>query len=260
MLVVFAAVGLVLGAWLVPGGPAPSAAGVSAPADVPSHGTPGVDPAALRAVLHPKAAPDRFAAVVGQARPRQRVALYRRPGAPRPYRRLGPLAHSYDTPLVFLVVGRRPGWLEVALPVRPNHATAWIARPSVRLATTRYRLSVDLRTHRLTAWNGPRRFLEVPIGVGRAVTPTPSGRYFLTDLLRPPDPNGVFGRYAFGLSAYSDVLTSFAGGDGQVGLHGTNDPAGIGTDVSHGCIRVTNPVITRLAHTLPLGTPVTISR
>jgi lipoprotein-anchoring transpeptidase ErfK/SrfK len=47
-------------------------------------------------------------------------------------------------------------------------------------------------------------------------------------------------------------------GDGQVGLHGTNDQAGIGRAVSHGCIRVRNTVIERLAALLPLGTPVRI--
>ena len=56
------------------------------------------------------------------------------------------------------------------------------------------------------------------------------------------------------------MLTSFEGGDGQVGLHGTNAPAALGHDISHGCIRVTNAVITRLARTLPLGTPITIAR
>ena len=56
--------------------------------------------------------------------------------------------------------------------------------------------------------------------------------------------DGFYGPYALGLSAHSPVYTSFAGGDGQVGLHGTNQPSVLGTDVSHGCIRVANDVIT----------------
>ena len=99
-----------------------------------------------------------------------------------------------------------------------------------------------------------------PIGVGRAVTPTPDGRYFITALIRPPDPGGFFGPYAFALSAHSNVLHEFAGGNGQVGIHGTNDPAALGTEVSHGCIRMSNAGIARLAHLLPLGTPVVIVR
>jgi lipoprotein-anchoring transpeptidase ErfK/SrfK len=79
-------------------------------------------------------------------------------------------------------------------------------------------------------------------------------------LLRPPDPRGFYGPYAFGLSAYSPVYTSFAGGDGQVGIHGTDNPGAIGRDVSHRCIRVANAVVARLARRLPLGTPVAIVR
>ena len=98
------------------------------------------------------------------------------------------------------------------------------------------------------------------MGVGRAVTPTPSGLYYVTELLKQPDPTGLYGPYAFGLSAHSDVLHEFAGRNGILGLHGTNFPQGIGTDVSHGCLRVSNRVILKLAHLLPVGTPVRITR
>jgi lipoprotein-anchoring transpeptidase ErfK/SrfK len=96
------------------------------------------------------------------------------------------------------------------------------------------------------------------VGVGGGFSQTQTGRYFVADLLRPPDPGGFYGPYALGLSAYSRVFTSFAGGDGQIGIHGTNAPEGVGSDVSHGCIRVRNGVIARLARLLPLGTPVSI--
>jgi lipoprotein-anchoring transpeptidase ErfK/SrfK len=161
---------------------------------------------------------------------------------------------------VFLVKRRRGGRLRVYLPTRPNRSTGWVPARNLRLTSTPYRLQVQLRRHRLVLRRSGRVVLRAPIGVGRAVSPTPVGRYFVTDLLRPADPHGFYGPYALGLSAHSDVYTSFAGGDGQVGLHGTSDPAGLGHDVSHGCIRVRNAVITRLAHTLPLGVPVDISR
>jgi lipoprotein-anchoring transpeptidase ErfK/SrfK len=163
-------------------------------------------------------------------------------------------------PLVFSVVKRREDWVRVALPTRPNLSTGWLRRADVRLAATPYRVSIALRRHRLTLWKGRTPVLRAKIAKGRAVSPTPTGRYFVTDLLRPPDPNGFYGPYALGLSAHSPVYTSFAGGDGQVGLHGTNRPSVLGTDVSHGCIRVANAVITRLARLVPLGTPVEIRR
>jgi lipoprotein-anchoring transpeptidase ErfK/SrfK len=97
-------------------------------------------------------------------------------------------------------------------------------------------------------------------GVGRSVLPTPSGTYFIVSLLKQPNPHGAYGPYAFGLSAYSNVLQSFGGGPGQIGLHGTDNPGGLGTNVSHGCIRIGNAGITRLARMLPLGTRVVIKR
>jgi lipoprotein-anchoring transpeptidase ErfK/SrfK len=163
-------------------------------------------------------------------------------------------------PLVLLVKRRRDDWVQVYLPTRPNGSTGWLRTREVALSATAYRIDVRLRRHRLILWKGGRVVVRAKIAKGRAVSPTPTGRYFVTDLLRPPDPRGFFGPYALGLSAHSPVYTSFAGGDGQVGLHGTNQPSVLGHDVSHGCIRVANDVITKLAERVPLGSPVDISR
>jgi lipoprotein-anchoring transpeptidase ErfK/SrfK len=62
--------------------------------------------------------------------------------------------------------------------------------------------------------------------------------------LKSSDP--AYGPYAFGLSGFSEVLTSFNGGQGQLGLHGTNQPDKIGTRVSSGCIRLRNEDIEAL--------------
>jgi lipoprotein-anchoring transpeptidase ErfK/SrfK len=82
--------------------------------------------------------------------------------------------------------------------------------------------------------------------------------FFVTDPVDLHDrPNLGYGVFALGLSGHSDVLTEFGGGDGQIAIHGTNNPGDIGNDVSHGCVRVTNDAIERLSQ-LPLGTPVEI--
>ena len=101
--------------------------------------------------------------------------------------------------------------------------------------------------------------MHAPVAVGAKDTPTPRGTFYLTALLQPPNPAGAYGPYAFGLSGYSPVLKTFAGGDGEIGLHGTGDPASIGHSVTHGCIRVPNKVIEAMAGRLPLGTPVIVS-
>src|SRR4051812_11679181 len=102
--------------------------------------------------------------------------------------------------------------------------------------------------------------MTAKVGLGTSTTPTPGGVFFTEELLRPTDPGGAYGPYAYGLSGYSRVLNEFMGGDGQLGIHGTNDPSSLGRSVSHGCIRVSNATITTLAKMLPIGVPVQIVR
>lgn len=161
-------------------------------------------------------------------------------------------------PLVLLVVSRAPGWLQVQLPVRPNGTTGWVLASDVRVSGLRYRLDVHLAAHRLDVLDRGALLRSYPIGVGTRDTPTPGGTFYLKELLRPPAPDGPYGPYAYGLSGFSNRLTSFAGGDGVIGIHGTDDPSAVGRDVSHGCIRLRNDDITALTRLLPLGTPVRI--
>ncbi len=107
-------------------------------------------------------------------------------------------------------------------------------------------------------FDGTKTVLDVPVGIGKSKTPTPGGTFYITELIEALDPKGPYGPYAFGLSGFSDQLESFNGGDGVIGIHGTNDKSTIGKDVSSGCIRMTNEAITSLVGVLPLGTPVQI--
>lgn len=190
---------------------------------------------------------------------RGRVRVYRRPGSGHPFTTFKG-GNGYGQPRVFLVAKRRPGWEKVYLPMRPDGVTGWIRDRSVSLAYDTYGLVVSLGQHRLRLYNDGKLELTTKAGVGRSVSATPTGVYFLVMLLKQPDPNGVYGPYAFGTSAFSNVYYHFGGGPGEIGLHGTDDPKRLGTNVSHGCIRVANGVITRLAKLLPLGTPIVIEK
>lgn len=163
-------------------------------------------------------------------------------------------------PAVFLAVGAIDGdWVEVLLPVRPNGTTGWVAVADVELRRNPYRIEIDTGEHRLVVRDGDEVLIETTVAIGTGNTPTPIGSFYLTELLRPPDPTGPYGTHAFGLSGFSETLTSFNGGDGVVGIHGTDDPGSLGLDVSHGCIRVANDRIDEMASFLPLGTPVDIT-
>ncbi len=150
-------------------------------------------------------------------------------------------------------------WLEVYLPIRPNGSTAWVKASDVTVTYTDLKVVVGLSEHQLQVLQAGQVLLTFPAGVGRAETPTPGGVYYIKELLRPPDPNGAYGPDAFGLSGFSNVITDDEQfGDGVIGIHGTNQPELVGTDVSHGCIRLRNTDILKLVGLLPLGTPVSI--
>ena len=53
------------------------------------------------------------------------------------------------------------------------------------------------------------------------------------------------------------MLTEWPAG-GYIGIHGTNAPKLIPGRPSHGCIRMRDRALLRLARLLPVGTPLTI--
>jgi lipoprotein-anchoring transpeptidase ErfK/SrfK len=192
------------------------------------------------------------------ARPGSDTPVHAAPGSPDVVQVL-PARNELGSPLALLVVHERDGWLEVALPTRPNGSTGWIRADGVEVREVTTAVQVDLDARTLTVTDGGRQVLTTPVAVGDPDTPTPRGAWYVTDRLDTRDPGGSYGPFAFGLSVHSEVLTDFAGGDGQVGVHGTNVPGSIGQAVSNGCIRVPNDVVSQLADLLPLGTPVVVS-
>ncbi len=169
---------------------------------------------------------------------------------------------DFGGPLVFQTVDPvyRPDreWIEVMLPVRPNGATGWVRTSEVELSRNPYRIEIDTGDHSLRVFRHQELWIETEVAIGTGITPTPIGNFYITELLEPPDPSGPYGPFAFGLSGFSETLTEFAGGDGVIGLHGTDEPESLGSDVSHGCVRLANDVVTELAGVLPLATPVRI--
>ena len=150
-------------------------------------------------------------------------------------------------------------WLHVELPIRPNGTTAWIPAAGVALTETSFRVQVDLAARTLTVTDAGHPVLTTAVAVGAPGTPTPPDSTYLWELIRPDNPGGAYGPYIFGLAEFSDAYSTFNGGDAQIGIHGQDEPWSIGQAASHGCVRLPNDVITRLAGMLPLGTPVTIS-
>lgn len=170
-----------------------------------------------------------------------------------------PATTIMGTTTVATVVGQPvDGWLEVMLPIRPNGSTGWIPVEMVELYVVEGEIVVDLKERRLTYYRGGKEVLSSEVGIGSRTHPTPSGTFFVTDRVTVTDSNSAWGPHALGLSARSDVITEYNGGDGIVGIHGTNRPGSIGKASSLGCIRLPNHVITELHALVPIGTPVVI--
>jgi hypothetical protein len=148
-------------------------------------------------------------------------------------------------------------WDLVRLPTLPNNSTGWLPRSALNgYNFVNTHLYVELRPRRLVLTRRGRVVFTAPIGIGRPETPTPTGQFYIRDrLTRYASP--FYGPVAFGTSARSPVLTDWPAG-GYIGIHGTDRPGQLPGAVSHGCIRLRNSDIRRLAALMPVGTPVTI--
>jgi hypothetical protein len=148
-------------------------------------------------------------------------------------------------------------WIRIRIPGRPNGRTGWVHRdhlgPLFEVTTL---LRINRTTLRATLYKRGKPIWVSRIGVGKAATPTPAGHYWIRSRLKGLGGGTAYGPWAFGTAAYSR-LSDWPGG-GVIGIHGTNEPGLIPGRPSHGCVRVPNDKIRRLARLMPIGTPVRI--
>jgi len=133
-------------------------------------------------------------------------------------------------------------WLRVRLPSRPNDAAGWVNASRVVLRPTRWRLVVSRSARAVSIFRDGRRLRRFRVVVGAPPTPTPRGLFSILGVWRW-DPDDFLGSYILPITAHSDVLQEFGGGDGRVGIHGRGgaslrDP--LGAARSHGCVRLSN--------------------
>jgi lipoprotein-anchoring transpeptidase ErfK/SrfK len=185
------------------------------------------------------------------------VAVYGSPEDPKPVRLMANPTIEH-IPLVFLAKEQLGQWLHVQLPVRPNQSMGWIRAADVNATPVHTRIVVESAAHKLTVFQDDTPVLEAPVAVGTGGTPTPTGSFYIDAVVKLNNPNTVWGPYQLSVTGFSDVLRTFGGGQGQIAIHGTNAPGLIGGNVSHGCVRMQNPDITKVAALIGLATPVEI--
>jgi lipoprotein-anchoring transpeptidase ErfK/SrfK len=166
----------------------------------------------------------------------------------------------HGAPSTLPVIDTRPGWDDVRLAQRPNESTAWVLASDVTLATTPYRIVVDLSTTHLLLYRANRLVFSAPAGIGTPAYPTPPGHFFVALLAAPPSPG--YGAFVMVTSAHSNTITDWeSSGDALVAIHGPlGSDAQIGTAgaaVSHGCVRLHEIDLEQL-RIVPVGSPVDI--
>lgn len=238
--------------------PSTPAAAAHGAAGAAAHGAGAAKPVAALTVVPVLASPGNPATetLVAAASVR-RVSVFPKPGAAKASYVLDN-RKNFSGRNVFVVVGHEAGWYQVLVPRRPNGGTGWVKASEIGLFTTEYSISVSLGRRELVVYRSGQEIMRERVAIGQAKYPTPTGVFFISEGVRPANPKGAYGTFAFGLSAYSNVLTRFGRGDGQIGIHGTNAPGLLGQNVSHGCIRMRNEAVSKLSKMLPQGVPVVI--
>jgi lipoprotein-anchoring transpeptidase ErfK/SrfK len=186
----------------------------------------------------------------------KRIAVYNLPHG-RVIRHMSTLTGFGSRRVLLVTKQRSDGWLQVVLPVRPNNTRGWIRKANVITTTNRMRIVIDRTAHRLILYRSGVRVGRWPAAVGKPSTPTPTGLYYITDKI-VLTMSGAYGPLALAVSGYSPVFTTFAGGDGEFGIHGTDVDSSVGHAVTHGCIRLHNYDIPKVYKAITIGTPVQV--
>jgi lipoprotein-anchoring transpeptidase ErfK/SrfK len=187
----------------------------------------------------------------------------RQPGAGgKAFKLLQPIAPLGAGPVWLEVRGvkdvRGVRWVKVLLPQRPNGTAGWARADDFAFTQLHSRIEIDLSARRLTLMRSGKRLARFPIAVGAPATPSPTGEFAIAEVIPTGDPKAFLGPLVMPLTAFSNALNEFAGGNGRVAIHGTSLPELIGKPVSHGCIRMRNADIQRLSRIVSPGTHVVI--
>jgi lipoprotein-anchoring transpeptidase ErfK/SrfK len=143
--------------------------------------------------------------------------------------------------------------------------------PAVRMKEIRrnYRtvITIDRSSFRLRLFKRFRVVKRYGVAVGMPAYPTPTGLFAIQSKQVNPAwtaPNSPWagemaGQQVAGGAADNPLKARWMGVSGAVGIHGTGQPWSIGTQASHGCIRMTVPDVIDLFGRVSVGAPVLIA-
>jgi len=161
----------------------------------------------------------------------------------------------FGSPSAVSVVARRGRWLEVTSELLPNGRLAWLDGSRVPVAAVRFSVRVDLAERLLEVLDRSRVVRRIPVAVGAPASPTPPGRYSITDKLAGAEFGAVYGCCILALSGHQPHPPPgwSRSEEWRLAIHGGG---GIGSAVSAGCLHAGEADLRYLMRTLPRGTPV----
>lgn len=165
---------------------------------------------------------------------------------------------EFGSPLRLGVVKDRGRWLGVVSTRLPNGRLGWVKRSEVYLRTTEISLELDLSRRLLFLKRGDEVVRRMVVGVGRPSSPTPKGRFAVTDKLSGYRYSPAYGCCIVALSAHQPNLPAGWTGGNRIAIHGTNAPSSIGVASSAGCPHASYADMQTLMRRVPLGAPVFI--
>jgi lipoprotein-anchoring transpeptidase ErfK/SrfK len=177
-------------------------------------------------------------------------------------RRLWRLARrtDYGTPTVLAAVGERGAWLQVMEKRLPNGRTGWIPSSATGIVPSPWSLRADLSQRLLEVRLDGHVVRRIRVGVGKLATPTPLGRFAVTDKLRFTSLTRAYGCCVLALTGRQPLVRSRWRDGLRMAIHGTSDPGTIGGAASLGCLRASDADVRWLVHNVYLGSLVTITR
>jgi lipoprotein-anchoring transpeptidase ErfK/SrfK len=188
--------------------------------------------------------------------PGRTVALRSKPGG-------DPIAHvssttQFGSETTLAVAAHRGRWIGVTSTDLPNGTIGWLKRDGLKTSTTHMAIRIDLSQRSLELRDGRRVVRRASVGIGRPGSPTPTGRFSVTDKMPGSRYSAFYGCCIVALSGHQVHTPPGWQGGNRLAIHGTNDPASIGVPSSAGCLHADADDLRYLMRRVPLGTPVFI--
>jgi hypothetical protein len=165
---------------------------------------------------------------------------------------------EFGSRTVFAVLRRRGDWAQVSA-AQLGGRRAWV-RMDRRVAgrRTRWQLEADMSGRTLTVLHDGIVVKTFGVGIGARRSPTPVGRFQVTDKLRGARYGASYGCCILALSTDQPHPPPGWRGMARMAVHGTNVPATVGRAASAGCLHARASALRWIMRKVPLGTPVVI--